>query len=691
MNILIVDDNEQNLYQLQILLGANGYQVASAVNGADALTLARQNPPDLIVSDILMPVLDGFALCREWKKDERMRGIPFIFYTATYTDERDREFALNLGAERFLVKPEDPEIFMQTVQEVIREVRNSAAVPSRTTTPIQEENDYLKQYNTVLIHKMEAKMGELEQANRELEHEIAVRKRAEEDLQLRNILLTTQQESSIDGILAVDEKGRILSFNQRLVEMWNVPANLLEDRLDEPFLQFMTAQMTDRDSFHQRVQSLYQHRQETGRDELKLEDGRVFDRYSAPMFGAGERYYGRVWYFRDITENKRLTEQLLRSQRVESIGTLASGVAHDLNNILSPIMMASSMLGDNMPVETYHRLVATIQKAAQRGADIVKQVLTFARGVEGQKTSLRPQLIVDQIDYILRETFPKSITVTVTLPGDLWKVTGDMTQLHQVLLNLCVNARDSMLPGGGTLVIAAANAEVDNNHAARTQGARPGRYVVMKVIDSGSGIPPQIVDKIFDPFFTTKEPGKGTGLGLSTVMGIVRSHGGFVEVESHPGKGSVFRIFIPAASEKQFDPNPVQRPDLPRGNNETILIVDDEAEILQVITVVLAKHNYRVITARDGIEALTTYVKNPAEIKMVLTDVMMPLMDGVNLTRALKKITPDLLIIAASGSDDTEEFRQTELSGLGVGIFLKKPFTNYQLLEAVHCALNRAT
>lgn len=688
MTILIVDDNEQNLYQLQVLLGGNGYHVATANNGADALAVARQNPPDLVISDILMPVMDGFALCREWKKDERLRIIPFVFYTATYTDERDREFALSLGAERFLVKPEEPDVLMRTMHEVIEEVRRLPVPPASVPVeaPKREETDYLEQYNSALIRKLEAKMEQLEQSNRELERSLAERKLAVEDLQFKNILLTTQQEASIDGILVVDEKGRILLYNHRFIEMWKLPEKLVEDRADDPVLQFVRAQMADPQSFDQRVQYLYNHRQETGRDELTLADGRFFDRYSAPMFGPEERYYGRIWYFRDITESKLLTEQFLRAQRVESIGRLASGVAHDLNNILSPIMMASSILGDNIPQETRHTLVLTIQKAAQRGADIVKQVLTFARGVEGKKTTLNPQLLVDQVENILRETFPKSIAITITMHEDLRAVSVDVTQLHQVLLNLCVNARDSMLPGGGTLTITAENIEIDENYAAMAQDAKPGRYVVMKVIDSGRGIPSAIIDKIFDPFFTTKELGKGTGLGLSTVLGIVRSHGGFVEVRSQVGKGSVFRVYIPSV-ERHLEPDQAEHPSLPAGNGETILIVDDEPEILQVATVVLTQNNYRVMAAPGGIEALTNYVKNAELIKVVMTDVMMPVVDGVNLARALKRINPEVRIIAASGSGDNEECRQNELSALGVSIFLAKPFNNYQLLEAVHNAL----
>jgi len=288
---------------------------------------------------------------------------------------------------------------------------------------------------------------------------------------------------------------------------------------------------------------------------------------------------------------------------------------------------------------------------------------------------------------ILRETFPKSIVLTESTPEDLWPVSGDVTQLHQVLLNLCVNARDSMIPGGGTLALSASNIEIDENYASMSLNAKPGCYVLLKVVDCGCGIPAGIIDKIFDPFFTTKELTEGTGLGLSTVVGIVRSHGGFLEVESQAGRGSVFRVFIPASVAGQLEPDQPVRLGVPKGNGETVLIVDDEPEILKMVGMVLTQNGYIAVTANDGIDGLTTFVQNSALLKVVVTDLMMPTMDGVNLTRALKRINPEVQIIVTGGQ--VEETRQSELSALGVHAFLKKPFDNYQLLEAVHNAINR--
>ena len=289
---------------------------------------------------------------------------------------------------------------------------------------------------------------------------------------------------------------------------------------------------------------------------------------------------GRTTHFlavkEDITERKQMEENMLRAQRLESIGSLAGGVAHDLNNILAPIMMSASMLRNKLPPVTHDELVATIEEAAQRGADIVRQVLTFARGVEGQRITLNPELIIDQVARIVRETFPKTINFETFVPADAWSIVADLTQLHQVLLNLLVNARDAM-PSGGTLAIFAENCTLEESAAMlHPAGAKAGRYLKLMVRDTGAGIPPRAIDRVFEPFFTTKEHGKGTGLGLSTALGIVRSHGGFIQVQSEEGKGTVFQVFIPAIVSTKPDGGQQMQAEIPLAKGELVLVVDDE-------------------------------------------------------------------------------------------------------------------
>jgi signal transduction histidine kinase len=381
----------------------------------------------------------------------------------------------------------------------------------------------------------------------------------------------------------------------------------------------------------------------------------------------------------EMAQRKEAEAHLLRAQRLESIGTLASGIAHDLNNMLSPIIMSSDLLRINLP-EGSQELVTMIESCAARAAGVVKQVLTFARGVEGERLPLQPKDLLREMETIIAETFPRLIAVERHIPSDLPLIEGDATQLHQVLLNLCVNARDAM-PAGGTLRIEADEFSVDEHYATMTPGARVGRYVRLRVSDTGSGIPKHLIEKIFDPFFTTKPLGKGTGLGLSTVIGIVKSHEGFLDVRSEPGKGTTFEIYLPTALDGASNIVLGEETPHPSGHGELILVVDDESTVRNVTQSVLAQNGYRTLVASNGAEALTIFARETGHIDAVLTDVMMPLVDGVALCRALKKMDPAIRIVASTGSG--EESRLQELRSLNIGGVLGKPFTSHCLLTAI--------
>jgi PAS domain S-box-containing protein len=390
----------------------------------------------------------------------------------------------------------------------------------------------------------------------------------------------------------------------------------------------------------------------------------------------------------DITEHKKLQEQFLRAQRLESIGTLASGVAHDLNNILAPILMSAAILRDETSKDLREKIVSSIETSAQRGADIVRQVLTFARGAEGKRVIVQPAHLIKEMARIAEETFPKSIRIHAKYPPSLWAIEADPTQMHQVLLNLCVNARDAM-PEGGDLVLSVENLLIDEHFSTMLQGAKPGAYVLVQVSDSGTGIPQEIIDQIFDPFFTTKGADKGTGLGLSTTIGIVRSHGGVINVVSEVGAGATFKVYLPAikdapagvAEESETDHSLL-------GHEELLLVVDDERSIREMAQVILQRHGYRVLIAADGTEAIKAFARQEHEIKAVITDVMMPNLDGVTLIRALRIMKPEIVIIASTGRSD--EARAKELSALNLPHCLIKPYTKQDLLTAVRDALAHA-
>jgi PAS domain S-box-containing protein len=388
----------------------------------------------------------------------------------------------------------------------------------------------------------------------------------------------------------------------------------------------------------------------------------------------------------DITERKNLEARFLRAQRVESIGALASGVAHDLNNILAPILMGAAVLRRAPMSKEDGMIVSTIETCAQRGADIVKQVLTFARGAEGARLLLQPGHLIDDMAKIAEGTFPKAITVQTSYPQSLWPIEGDPTQLHQVLLNLCVNARDAM-SAGGTLALSAGNFPVDEHYASMTPGAKAGPHVLFVVKDTGTGIPHEIIDKIFDPFFTTKDVGHGTGLGLSTVIGIVKSHRGFLSVESEMGNGTTFKVFLPARSEAPGMPEASETTALPLANGELLLVVDDEKLILHVTRELLEAHGYQVVTAGDATEALAIFAMRKDEIKLVMTDLAMPLMNGIALIRTLQKMKPNVCVIASTGQGSPDQGAH-ELPGLNVRHCLAKPYNKETLLKTLHEALN---
>ncbi|QXE24141.1 multi-sensor hybrid histidine kinase [Richelia sinica FACHB-800] len=387
----------------------------------------------------------------------------------------------------------------------------------------------------------------------------------------------------------------------------------------------------------------------------------------------------------DITEKKLLETKLFRTQRLESIGTLASGIAHDLNNILTPILAGAQLLALKFPDadDRTQLLLEILETNARRGSDLVKQVLSFARGVQGKRINLQLRHIIVEVTKILRETFPKSIEVYTDIPQDLWMVSGDGTQLHQVLMNLCVNAHDAM-PDGGLLQICAENLLIDDNYARMNLEAHTGPYIVVSVTDTGSGIAKDIIDRIFEPFFTTKPIGQGTGLGLSTALGIIKSHGGFLSVDSELAKGTCFKVYLPAAPQEETFTSENLVP--LTGNGELILVVDDEPAIQDITKESLETNNYKTLIASDGIEAIALYAQHMDKISVVLMDLMLPALDGVTAIRTLRKINPQVKIVATSGLMSSSKL--TAIGSVGVSTFLSKPYTVNELLLTLEKVLH---
>ena len=414
----------------------------------------------------------------------------------------------------------------------------------------------------------------------------------------------------------------------------------------------------------------------------------VLAHFAALKNGAGE-INGAIVSFVDLTERKKLERLSLRSQRMESLGRLAGGIAHDLNNSLGPILMSLDLLRAKLPDPADQELVAIIDSSARRGADMVQQVLSFARGIEGARTTVSVPELVRDLVKIVNETSLRHIEIQTSVAPEVWTVLGDAMQLHQVLLNLCLNARDAM-PQGGLLVVSAENRQIEaaDEGLSQNPAARPGPYVLLEVKDSGTGMAPKVLENIFDPFFTTKEFGKGSGLGLATSLAIVKSHGGFLQVASELGKGSTFQIFIPAQTEIAPLATPGPAPGRPGGHGELILVVDDEEPMRQMTKHVLETFGYRVVLACDGAEAVATYTARRAEIAAVLTDMTMPIMEGPEVIRRLRAQNPTLPIIGASGLVSADY--ATRLARLGVKHILAKPYTAAELLRTMQQVLAAA-
>ena len=383
----------------------------------------------------------------------------------------------------------------------------------------------------------------------------------------------------------------------------------------------------------------------------------------------------------DITEKRRFETQFLRAQRMENIGALASGIAHDLNNILTPLLVSVQVLKEKNTDLDGKKLLESLETNVQRGASLVKQVLIFGRGVEAEHAPLNLKHVAHEVRQVVHETFPKSVDFELDCPKNLWTIVGNATQLHQILMNLCVNARDAM-PSGGKLTVQVENMLLDEDYAAKKLEAHPGPYVVITVADTGAGIPKEIQEKIFDPFFTTKEPGKGTGLGLSTTLAIVKGHDGFINCYSEPNKGTVFKVYLPATPAPSAEEKPAADSRILRGNNEMVLVVDDEEPILNLAQKALKRYGYRVLLAPNGVEAIALYARRQREIDVVITDMLMPVMDGPTTIVALKAINPNIKIIGSSGL--TSKDGAAVVDDAGIHHFLSKPYTAETMLNVLH-------
>ncbi len=510
-----------------------------------------------------------------------------------------------------------------------------------------------------------------------LVHDITERKRTESEIHRSTDLLRAITGSTTDAIFVKDIEGRYLFFNEAASDLTGKPAEEIIGRDDHSLFEGDGAQVAMEND-----QLVMRTNQVQTREEVLTSSGvtRTYLATKAPYRDGAGNVIGIIGISRDITDRKNLERQFLRSQRLESIGTLAGGIAHDLNNVLSPIMMAIDLLRSHVNDPDAADILNVIARSARRGAEMVGQVLTFARGMEGKSEEINASDVISDLVRIIEDTFPKNIRIESRQEPSLWSIKGDPTQIHQVLLNLCVNARDAM-KDGGVITLHAENLLIDEHDAGMDIDARPGPYLRVEVADTGHGIPAETIDKVFDPFFTTKNVGEGTGLGLSSSLAIIKGHGGFIRVNSGPGKGARFVIHLPALTGGGPMAASHQRAVLPQGNGETVMVVDDEESIRHITGRTLESFGYKVLLASDGSEAVSMYARHQSSIRVVLTDMMMPVMDGPSTIHVLRRLNPSLRIIGASGINT--ENHVAKAAGAGVDHFLAKPYTAETLLQAI--------
>jgi len=708
VEILIAEDSFTQAEQLKHTLEAQGYRLSIARNGCEALAAAEQHPPALIISDIVMPEMGGYELCRRIKQNEKLREIPVILLTSL-SDPADVVRGLESGADNFIFKPYDEPYLLARIAYILanRHLRESDSAQMGvevlfrgrkffiSSDRLQILNLLLSTYETAvqknqqlieakeelkeLNEHLEAKVKERTVA---LETEIAERKQVQDELRRSEIRYRQLFESNPQPMWVFDlETLAFLAVNAAAIhhygysreEFLAITIKDIRPEEDVPALLEHTSRKLEN-----LQQLIWRHRKKDG-SIIEVETTShdlVFDGRAARLVLAN-----------DITEKKKLQAQLLRAQRMESIGALAGGIAHDLNNALAPIIMGIELLREESSPEGRAQMLNTMKSSAQHGVEMIKQILTFARGVTGEAGILDIKRVITEIVKLAKETFPRSIEVRSRIVKGLYPVTGNATQLHQVLLNLCVNARDAM-PRGGNLQIEAANEVLDRKTTPSKPEPISGPHVVLTVSDTGSGMDPELLSRIFEPFFTTKELGKGTGLGLSTVQGIVKGHGGFIELASEIGKGSIFKVYLPAAMTVEPDSAPMTPIEPPLGRGEKILVVDDENSVLEMTRETLETFQYQVLGARDGAEAVRTYRQHQNEIQAVIVDMMMPIMDGPMTVQELQKIDPRIKIIGVSGLGSESVLVDT--GQLRVRAFLKKPYTVQALLTVLRDVLRQA-
>lgn len=631
VTLLIAEDDEAVLQHIWTSLNQSGFHCDGVKSGREAIAKLKDRKYKLILLDYLLPDMSGAQFISNLKNG--IKKTPFIIMTS-HGDERIAIEMMKQGARDYLVKDEKfYDLLPRVVSRVDQQIDNEIKL-NRAEEKLREQAKLIDIANdAIVVRNMEDIVLFMNKAAEQLYGH-----KKEEAVGRKSIEIFYKDEF----IEVVDAENEVISKGE-----WQ--GELKQTTKEGETLTVESHQTLIRD--------------ETGHPKSIL----IINR--------------------DITEKKQLEVQFLRSQRMEGIGSLAGGIAHDLNNLLAPISLSSDLLLRNEMDDKSRELIAVIKTSVERTGSVVHQVLAFARGVEnGEHIIIQPKPVLKEVANIAKKTFPKNVSVFLKILNDLWLIKGDPTQIHQVLLNLCVNARDAMSEGGD-LILGAENLHMDSQFASTYEKAKAGPYVKFTISDTGVGMLAETKERIFDPFFTTKNLSEGTGLGLSTAHGIVESLGGFISVESEVNQGSTFNIFIPAEeSPSNIQHTSELKSNLPLVNGDLILLVDDNLEFQKVTQETLENQGYKVLLAEDGTEALAQFTKHGNDVKVMITDIAMPHLDGTTLVRTLKRMNSDLKFIVSTGLGEKATIEKLE--DLGVKKFLKKPYNTDTLISTLHEVMN---
>lgn len=794
MKILIAEDNADDRKMLKYNLEHRGCEVIEAADGQEGLSMARAHKPGLIISDALMLHMDGFQFLRSVKTDEALKAIPFVFYSAVYTGNKEAELALSLGAEAFIVKPKDPQEFWEELTGILEEcrLRNHNKVPA---VLLEEEEAFLRKYSDIVAAKLEEKVRELEQARAALDakdrewqvtfdsigdcvtihdkdfnlllankaceklfgvsndeirsrkcfdlfhgrkepHEtcpkimteqtgisfgieifeprfncwlaitcfplfdkngavqrvvhfakdITQRKKMEEELKKSEARFRATFEQAAMGIAHVSTDGHWLRVNKKLCDIIGYSG---EELLAMTFQDITHPDDLETDLHYLRqvldgeIKTYSMEKRCFRKDKslvwVKLTVSLVRDDLGQP------HYFISV--LEDITEQAKLKAQLLQAQKMEAVGQLAGGVAHDFNNILTAIIGYGNLALMKMAEDDPQRLnIKNMLEGANKAAHLTKELLLFSRKQISERKPVDLNKVITNVEKFLKRVIGEDINYKTILSEQPIQVLADSHQLEQVLMNLVTNARDAM-PEGGNVTVMTEKIKLNKDFTSAHGYGKAGTYVMVTVADSGHGMDEEMRQRIFEPFFTTKEVGKGTGLGLAVVYGIIKQHDGFINVYSEPGKGTTFKIYLPViASMVREEETVVRKEEAPARGTETVLVAEDDEILRKLSRTVLTEFGYTVIEAVDGEDAVNKFMENKDKIQILLFDLIMPKMNGKDAFDEIRKITPDMKVIFASGYAPDIARQKMLLEDSAHILF--KPMSPHELLRTLRSVLD---